>query len=343
MVSVLNIILGNHITGNNSLSTAQLELLLCLSRQRVDFTMEHAWTPVAGPLEYNIARFISDGLIEESSLDEKIDAKFKVAEIKEMLDERGIKVKGKKQEMITMLLNSMTQADAESLIADVRMFRLTEQGSLKIEAYKAASEKARKEMESDALTLLTKGDVRKAWSRIARYYEGQLNTETKWTRPIPDILACEATHLLKMPYNDLPLALVQRREVGAQLALSVLLGEHFEYAGKRLINYAGSAFDWSQALAFNMPNPCGIGEDLTDAESLATKYATTRICEALTACELNSLKAFRTGKGIKVLPIRGNDCNVCHSGKFTYAWSELEQLPKLPRQIGCHCTYAAWL
>ena len=343
MVSFLNIILGNHNSGNNSLSTAQLELLLCLSRQRVDFTMEHAWTPVAGPLEYNIARFISDGLLEESSLDEKIDARYKAAEIKEMLDDRGIKAKGKKQEMITMLVNSMTQADAESLVADVRMFRLTEQGNRKIDGYRASLEKTRKEMESEAITCLTKGDVRKAWSRIARFYEGQLNTDSRWTRPIPDIQACEATHLLKMPYDDLPLAGLQRREVGAQLALSVLLGEHFEDAGKRLIAYIGNSFDWTQALAFHMPNPCGISEDMTDAESLATRYATTRICEALTTCELTSLKAFHTGKGIKVLPIRGNDCNVCHSGKFTYAWSELEQLPKLPRQIGCHCTYAAWL
>lgn len=343
MVSLLNIIIGNHIFGNNSLSTAQLELLLCLSRQRVDLAMEHAWTPVAGPLEHNIAMFISDGLLEEAALDEKIDARYKATEIKEMLDGRGIKAKGKKQEMITMLINSMTQAQAESLVADVRMFHLTDQGNLKIEAYKAASEKARREMESDAITLLTKGDVRKAWSRIGRYYEGQLSTDSKWTRPIPDILACEATHLLKMPFDDLPLTGLQRKELGAQLALAVLLGEPFEEAGKRMINYVNGAFDWGHALAFHMPNPCGCSSQPGDAEALAELYATTRILEALSVCELNSLKSFRTGKGIKVLPIHGNDCHVCHSGKFTYAWSELEQLPKLPRQIGCHCKYAAWL
>ncbi|WP_424356985.1 SAP domain-containing protein [Methanocella sp. MCL-LM] len=305
--------------------------------------MEQAWTPVAGPLEHNIARFISEGLLEEASLEEKIDSRYKAAEIKQMLEDRGIKAKGKKQEMITTLINSTTQAQAELLVPEVRMFRLTEQGNRKISEYRAAMEKAKAEMEAETITQLTRGDVRKAWARIARYYESQLTCDPRWTKPVPDIMACEATHLLKMPYDDLPLTVTQRKELGAHLALSVLLGEPFEDAGNRMMKYTGGVFDWTQVLAFHRPNPCGVNSQPEDAEALAVLYATTRIHEALTACELTSLKASRLGKGIKVLPVHGNDCHVCHSGKFAYAWSELEQLPRLPRQIGCHCTYAAWL
>ena len=343
MVSFLSYILGNPNTGNNSLSTAQMELLLCLSRQRVDLSMEQAWTPVAGPLEHNIARFVSDGLLEEASLEEKLDARYKATEIRQMLEDRGIKAKGKKLEMIATLIGSMTLPQAELLVTDVRMYRLTEQGNLKIEEYRATNEKARTEMEAEALALLLKADVKKAWARLARYYESQLTCDAKWARPVPEIIACEAAHLLKMPYDDLPLTAVQKKELGAHLALSVLLGESFEDAGRRMMNYAGGSFDLTQALAFHRPNPCGTTGQPDDAEALAVLYATTRIHEALTACELASLKAAKLGKGIKVLPVQGNDCHVCHSGKFTYAWSELEQLPRLPRQIGCNCTYAAWL
>lgn len=343
MVSVLNYILGNHISGNNSLSTAQLELLLCLSRQRVDIALEHEWTPVAGPLEYNIALFVSDGLLEESSLSEKIDARYKAADLKQMLEERGIKAKGRKQEMIATLIGSMTQAQAESLVTDIRMYKLTAQGNTKIEAYQAAREKALATMEAEAVAMLLKGDVRRAWSRVSRHYEEQLSHDLKWSRPMPDILACMTMHLLKMPYDDLPLTQKQRRELGAHLALSTLIGEPFEVAGKRISRYCEGALDWTSVLAFHRPNPCGTSSHTEDAESLATLYATTRIQEALSACELTSLKSAKLGKGIKVLPVQGNDCHVCHSGKFTYTWSELEQLPKLPRQVGCHCTYAAWL
>ena len=343
MISVLNLILGNNVSGNNSLSTAQMELLLCLSRQRVDIPMEQTWAPIAGPLEQNIAKFVSDGLLEDISVEGKIDAKYKVQEIRQMLESRGIKAKGKKQEMISVLLGSMPAEQAEALVSDIRMFGLTEAGIQKLEAYRAAKEKAWNAAESEAIALLVRGDARKAWARMARHFEGQLTNDPKWTKPVPDMLACEASYLVRMPYDDLPLTEYQRREFGAQLALSVLLGETFEDAGNRIGKFAGSGFEWGQVLLFSRPSPCGSAAGTTEATSLAELYATTRIHEALQKCGLNSLKSSKLGKGIKVLPVNGSECQVCHSGKYHYSWSELEQLPKLPRQMGCYCTYAAWL
>jgi len=343
MVSFINMLLGNHASGDTSLSTAQMELLLCLTSQRIDVRAEKSWTPAAGPLEHNIARFISEGLMEEARIEERLDSKYKAVEIKQMLDSRGIKVKGKKQDMISILINSMTADQAESMVSDVRLFQLTPEGKDRVEAYKAGIEKARKVMESDAIMTLTKGDVRKAWTNIARYFESQNSPDPKWSRPTPDIVTWEATQLLKMPYDDLPLTPWQRKELGANLALSVLLGEESEEAGKRLMKYTASELDWANVLAFHRPNPCGNSEHQTSSESLAKEYAATRIHEALSSYELNSLKTSKMGKGIKILPIHGSDCHICHNGKFLYAWNELSQLPKLPRQLGCHCTYAAWL
>lgn len=344
MVSVLNLILGNHSTGNNSLSTAQMELLLCLSRQRVDIQMEQAWTPVAGPLELNIARFVSEGLIEESTMEERVDARYKMAEIKHILDERGIKTKGKKQEMIQALLNSMPADQAELLVADVRMYRLTPEGSRKVGAFTDRKELTRLEMEEDALALLARGDSRKAWARIAKYMTEQVLCDPKWNRSAPDILMCEAAHLTKFDYNDLPLNESQKKEIGSIMALSVLLGESFGDTGKRLVKYASGTFDWAQVLAFHRPSPCGAAEtSASGPESLAELYATTRIHESLSLCELNSLKSTKPGKGVKILPVCGNDCVVCHGGKFNYSWSEIASMPRVPKQLGCMCSYSAWL
>lgn len=343
MVGLLNYLLGHNTSGNNSLSTAQLELLLCLSRQRVDLSMGQAWISVAGPLEPNIARFIGEGLLEEAPVADRLDAKYKAAEIRQLLEGRGITARGRKQEMIATLAGSMTAAEAESLVAEVRLFRLTEPGKARIEAYRAIREGDRAVVEADAIASLVKGELRKAWSRLSQYYSGQLGADPRWSRPLPEAVECEVSRLLKMPYNDLPLSEPRRKELGAWLALSVLLGESMEAAGKRLATFAGESFDWAGALAFHRPNPCGSPGEEADALALAELYASTRILEALSACELHSLQTARLGKGIRLLPLKGSDCSVCHSGKFLYAWSELGELPKLPRQIGCCCTYAAWL
>lgn len=342
MVSVLHILLGNQESGNTSFSTAQCELLLCLSRQRVDLQMEQTWTPIVGPLEQNIARLVSKGFLEEAPIEDKFDAKYRVADIKQMLERKGVSCKGKKHEMITALITFTPQEEAASLVGDMRLYRATPAGQHRIDSFIANKEKARLEMETDALQSLWRGDVRKAWARIAKYQSEQSLPDPKWSRPIPQMLQDEAAHFLCMPYDDLPLNQAQRKMIGAHLALAVMLGEPFSDVGKRLIKYTEGHFDWAQATAFHRPSPCG-KEEVFDSPALAEMYAITRIQEALAYCELDGLMSDRLGKGIKILPVHGPDCSICHSGKYTYQWSEIEQLPRLPRQMGCQCTYAAWL
>lgn len=342
MVSVLHILLGNHESGNSGSSKEQCELLLSLSRQRVDLEMEQKWTPIVGPLAQNIARFISKGLLEEASLQDKLDAKYRVADLKQMLEKKGVSCKGKKYEMIEAFVTFTPVDEAASLVADVRLYRATPAGQHRIDTHLAGKEKARLEMETEALQSLWRGDTRKAWARIAKYQADQILPDPKWSRPIPQPLQNEAGYLLSFAYNDLPLNEAQRKMVGAHLALSIMLGESFAESGRRLIKYTEGQFDWAQATAFHRPSPCG-KDDACDAATLAEMYATTRIQEALASCELEGLMSDRLGKGIKILPVYGVDCSICHSGKYTYEWSEIDKLPKLPRQMGCQCTYAAWL
>jgi hypothetical protein len=342
MVSILHLLLGNNHSGNASFTTAQCELLLCLSGQRIDMQTEQQWTPVVGPLEHNIARYVSRGYLEEAPLEDKFDDKFRVADLKQMLEDRDIRIKGKKGEMIAALLGAIPQEEAATLVADVRLYRPTPAGKHRIESYHGLKEKAKADMESETFALLLKGDVRKAWSRIARYQTSLMFPDSRWTRGVPEPLLVEAAHLIMFSYDDLPLDAERRKAMGAHLAMSVMLGESFADAGKRLAGFTDGLFDWSQALAFSRPSPCG-KETSSGAESLPELYARTRIKGALASCELNSLKSDRLGKGIRILPVHCNDCNICNGGKYQYEWSEIETLPRLPRQMGCQCTYAAWL
>ncbi|MGA9139707.1 MAG: SAP domain-containing protein [Methanocella sp.] len=341
-MSVLHLLLGLNNSGKASFSTAQCELLLCLSSQRIDLQMEQAWTPIVGPLEHNIARFVSRGFLEEAPLADRFDAKYRVTDLKQMLENKGIKAKGKKSEMITAFINAIPPADAEALVADIRLFRPTPAGSHRIESYIEMKEKALQEMESETLSLLLKSDVRRAWSRMGRYQMSQMFPDPKWARSVPEPLLEEAACLMRLSYDDLPLDETHRKMAGAHLAMSVMLGESFADTGKRLMRFTEGLFDWTQATFFSRPNPCG-QETVSDPASLAEMYAMTRIKEALSHCELNSLRSVRIGKGIKILPVHCADCSICNGGKYHYEWSEIDLLPRLPRQMGCQCTYVAWL
>jgi autonomous glycyl radical cofactor GrcA len=342
MVSILHLLLGNNHSGKASFTTAQCELLLSLSSQRIDMQTEQMWTPIVGPLEHNIARFVSRGFLKEAPVEDKLDAKFRVSDLKPMLEGMDIKVKGRKSEMIAALLGAMSAEEAATMVADVRLYRPTAVGLQRIESYISMKEKARADMQAEAFGLLLKGDVRRAWSRIARYQMTLMFPDPKWARGVPEPLLVEAGHLIRFSYDDLPLEPSQRKAVGAHLAMSVLLGESLADAGKRLAAFTNGMFDWSQALAFSQPSPCG-KETLSDTVSLPEMYATTRIKEALATCELNSLKSERLGKGIRILPAHCGDCSICNGGKYQYEWSEIDALPSLPRQMGCECSYSAWL
>jgi hypothetical protein len=348
-MSLLYQFLGYTPENQNRVSAAQYELLICLTKQQVDQTLQHAWTPIVGSLEPNIALLISEGLIEEASLEEKFDSKFRVADLKVLLEKHSIPAKGKKTELIAKYLDSMPLTTAANDVADVRLYRATGDGKSRIEVYQAQKEMARLTMEASAMAYLMNGDLTRAGQRIALYESQQLFTRAPgidWTKGMPEAYLKVAAYLQARQYDELPLLEAQRKEVGAKLALSVLLGETYAEAGKRILCVANGEFGWTVFGNVLRTNPCcGYAKtcNLDDPLEIAQLYARMRIGEACMDHDLEKLSTLKLGKGIKILPANGDHCISCTRGKHQYSWSELQSLPRLPKQWGCQCSYTAWI
>ncbi len=333
----------------NKLSAAQCELLSCLTTQQVDQNLQQTWTPIVGSLEHNIALFTSEGLIEEASLEEKFESKFRVADIKALLEKHSISAKGKKTELIAKYLDSIPHAAAAAEVADVRLYRATAEGKKHIELYMKEKDMARKTMEASAVAYLMNGDLARAGQRIAQYEAQQVfisGPGIDWSKGMPEPYLKMAAYLLAYDYEELPLLEKERKEVRVRLALSALLGETYAEAGRRILDVANGEFGWAVFANVLRMNPCcGYAKscNLDDPLEIAQLYARMRMTEACTSLDLEKLSASRIGKGIKILPANGDRCISCTMGKHQYSWSELQKLPRLPRHWGCQCTYAAWI
>jgi hypothetical protein len=333
----------------NKLTAAQYELLTCLTKQQVNENLQQTWTPIVGSIEHNIALFTSEGLIEDASLEEKFDAKFRVAELKALMEKHSISAKGKKMELVARYLDTIPLTTAASEVADVRLYKATAEGKKQIELYQQEKDMARKTMEASAIAYLMNGDLTRAGQRVALFESQQVFMRIPsidWSKGIPEPFMKVAAYLLAYSYDELPLLENERKQVGARLALSALLGETYAEAGRRILDVANGEFGWAVFANVLRTDPCcGYAKtcNLDDPLEIAQLYARMRINEACTSLDLEKLSVSRLGKGIRILPVNGDGCISCTRGKHQYSWSEIQDLPRLPRQWGCQCTYSAWI
>lgn len=76
-----------------------------------------------------VERLVTDGLIEICSLEDRLASKFKVSDLKELLKERGLKLTGKRAELIERLI-AFNFEEATTLVSDVKKFTWTEAGKM---------------------------------------------------------------------------------------------------------------------------------------------------------------------------------------------------------------------
>jgi hypothetical protein len=139
-----------------------------------DFTNADGWQEVLKESpQQAIKRFISDGALLRADLSEHLSYKFKAAELKNMLKQRGLPISGRKDEMISRLV----QADPEGMkkaIEGLNLIQCSEQGSRLAESYLNSEKEKRAKVEQQVMDVVKKRAFQEACRLVAGFEAKQV-------------------------------------------------------------------------------------------------------------------------------------------------------------------------
>jgi len=305
--------------------------------------MSTKWQSRVGEFESAVERLVSERLLREATPAEKLNLKLRVPELKRLLSKKGLRTNGKKTELVQRLLSSVSLSDAEALVADVRLYRATDEGQRKLEEYQELVRQMASAMEADALRMLTAGNVEEAIERIQSHKH-----LVESPMPTSDVERRQAYEILRLDLEDLPLDPTKRREVVCMLALTSLLGESYVGAVARLRNLWHAALlvpGLTSFMAADQDHPHLKSYDSDCAQDAFELYLQTKVHQAHCAAELTDILSERGLGGIKgISVVRSDDdaCPLCKGRARKYRWSEQGNVPKLPNHWGCTCWYSLW-
>jgi hypothetical protein len=120
-----------------------------------------------------IEQFLKEGALEPEGLQKLVDYKFKASELKLMLKEKGLKVSGRKEELIQRLIENDKQSMCNAT-KGLDMYRCTSEGIQLAEHYLEGKKTKRNAAERDALDLLARKEFSKAVRIVAQYEASQV-------------------------------------------------------------------------------------------------------------------------------------------------------------------------
>ena len=287
---------------------------------------------------------VQRGLLRDASVIEKLQT-FTAADLKPLLKQSGLKVSGRKAELVERLVQGAL-ALCEATVETIDLHVPSEEGEALVAQYGAAGS-AFLEATFEALV---GGDVELAATLIAEWEAAELfprGIGIEWSQGMPAPYRRQAAFLLAAPYPELEAAPAAKRRAGAALTLSLLLGEGCDRAGRRVLDALGDMFQVpeiaehvrrhataSQFLAGHDP------ERPSDLAALFAQYWLLRSSygERRQVSSLND-RYSRLELGLQILPGPGDPCA---QGKLIFAAHELDQVPALPHTWGCRCTLVPW-
>lgn len=143
-------------------------------RVKDDFINSEVWSEVLNePIEKVIKTFLKDGLLREADLQEKINAKFKVKDLKSLLKTRNLPVTGKK----ALLIERLIQADKggmEYLVSGIDVLICSDKGEQIAEEYLEKEREIRLATEHLVLSSLLKGNYHDACMMVANFEAEQV-------------------------------------------------------------------------------------------------------------------------------------------------------------------------
>jgi len=119
-----------------------------------------------------IEQFCNEGVLEPAGLQELVAYKFKVSDLKFLLKEKGLRVSGRKEELIQSLIENDAQSMRDAT-KDFILYRCTKDGIRLAEHYLEGERAKRDSAERAVLDLLRRKEFSKAVRIVAQYEESQ--------------------------------------------------------------------------------------------------------------------------------------------------------------------------
>lgn len=304
-------------------SPAHLLLLSKFRKPRAidDFSQSDTWEAVLNEAPKKaVKRFISEGLLKQASLNGLLDYKYKVSELKLMLEQRGLPVSGRKAGLIERLVESDPDG-MRKVVRGLNVLQCTEQGRAIAEEYLAQEKEKRARVEEQTLYALHQRKFKKASQMVAAFEAQQvfprgINIDWKHHNPDQDVA------MLKVIFQAKPriLATLNEEQMG-----------HVRLA-------AGMMYLWgtNQAKAW-------LPDDLETDLRMDNDAAARMI--VFYAYHQRSIAQYRA-TGVKTVRIlaTGDSCAACKKlARRKYKISEVPELPyeKCTHEMGCRCTMVA--
>ena len=291
-----------------------------------DFAKSDNWKEVLKePPQQAIRRFTDEGMIVHANLGEHLGYKFKVNELKNFLKQRGLAVSGRKDDLVTRLVEADPDGMKEA-VAGLNVLRCTEQGRAIAEQYLNSEKEKRAKAEQKALDTLMDRKFREASQLVAAFEAEQvfprgLNIDWKNHNTSHDVEMLTAIFSCKPSQ------------------LSSLSGDHLEQV--RLNASMRHLWGYSYG-AYPLPPDFDSGLKIDNAVVANFLLSNAHFRAEITRC-LKSMAEFR-GVPHVISVFNCNDGFVCGAcKKIVKEYSDPRQVPELPYEKctsegGCRCS-----
>jgi hypothetical protein len=267
-----------------------------------------------------IEYFIKTGIIIEASIEEKIENKCKVPDLKKYLREYNLPISGKKNEMVNRLL-SLNKKKITSLANVLKLFKCSEEGARIASKYLKDEEEKRKENEIRITKYLTENNFDSALKVFYTSLEERHKIQSLNSFGLPRVKDKDI-EFLKIVFNSVPKILNKISNENINVIRYVTA-----------LNYLGGFINSGNILPDNFIT--GINLDYITCSLMYSFYANNMI-------NLNEYKKIGVKK-VKILTCHdGATCDSCikYSGKKYSVESVIElPNPNCTSDEGCRCTY----
>jgi SAP domain len=296
----------------SELSIQEREFLMVVTRMALTPRRASQWDEYLGDSQVTCQVLLSRGVMAEASTTEKITAGYRVQDFKAMLRERGLKVSGRKEDLVTRLMGAMTDQEAYDVAKSVIYFKLTPDGQQVIDAH--LEEKASEQLKAEerALAYLRSCDFESAKSEIVRFkyaYHRVFWQKKSGGCDAGDLLSPagpedQVYYLLNTPVEDLVLGDNERTKVAETLAIGKLVGDGHEDVALRLLAITGENFPCTSLIEFLSSDPCGGYAKRFKPDNprdLAELYCHTKNFQASNECALREMLEKPWVTGVEIL------------------------------------------